>query len=147
MSITCGKCKGTHASVSQVKACYGVKTIPAEAFKPAVLVKTVPESKYALVPEAGKISFFEVKRPSKGKWAGFTFVDRLVGHPGDFVRYPVKGAQKAAVLAQIAANPKGAAFLFSQEFKVCACCGSPLSDPESLATGFGPICVQRFTAA
>lgn len=155
-SITCGKCKSTHNSVDDVRACFkGEPTppaevpIPAEAFQPPSVfaaMSLVPSSKYALEDEQGKVTFYEVKRPTSGKWKGWTFVDRLVGAPGAFTRYSVKGAQKALALAMIGEDPKAAARKFSMTFTVCACCGSPLSDPESLATGFGPICGKRFVA-
>lgn len=147
MSIRCGNCKQTHESVAQVReCCLAAAPAPAEAYQSAVLAtKPVPESKYALDID-GEVEFFEVKRPSKGKWAGWVFVDRLVGHPGDWMRYPVKGAAKSEILRQIGQDPKEAALRYSREFTVCSCCGSPLSDPESRARGFGPDCALRFAA-
>lgn len=149
-NITCGKCKQTHASVVEVKACFGtqapaVAPVPAEAYEPGYKMVTVPDSKYALV-QNGVTKFYEVRSPKKGRWAGFTFVDLLVGAPGSFVKYPVKGALRKSILAALAEDPKAAAVRFSHEFTVCACCGSPLTDPESLAAGLGPVCAGRFAA-
>ncbi len=149
-SITCGKCGSTHGSVYEVRHCYG-KVTPAPSSKPMALVTVptkVPESKYALANLPGHsndLTFFEVQYGKKNtKWDGFQFVNRLVGAPGDFRKFPVKGAAKAIVLSKIADDPKAAAKTFSQEFTVCAACGAPLTDDESRAQGFGPVCITRF---
>lgn len=109
----------------------------------------VPDSRYALdnLPGAGNITtFFEVKTgKANTKWAGFLFVDRLVGGAvGDFVKYPVKGPAKAQVLRLIAADPKAAAKRFADEFSVCARCGRTLTDDTSRAQGLGPECIEKF---
>lgn len=148
---TCGKCKAQGQTVAHIRACYAApagNVLTKEVFMPMALatpaVKVeIPSSKYALPKEDGKIIFYDVRKGTK-KWAGFTFVDRLVGHPGDWMTYPVKGENKIHVLDQIAHDPKAAALLFSRTFVICAACGSPLSDPESLAAGFGPICQMKF---
>jgi hypothetical protein len=107
---------------------------------------TVPESKYALVRPNGELGFCEVKRGRKGtKWESFVFVDILIGAPGDWRRIPAKGEQRKQILALLAKDGyQNAAVRYSREYTVCACCGSPLSDPESLALGLGPICARRF---
>src|SRR4051794_7937643 len=111
IAIRCGKCGHTHDSVAGVKACYGVKT--ALSAKPMALSPKVPASKYALANlpgHANALTFFEVQHGKpRTKWQGFVFVSRLVGHPGSFVKYPVKGDAKALVLAALAADPKAAA--------------------------------------
>lgn len=154
---TCGNCKQEGQTVEHIKGCYAAHrgtTITAEVgpitqqyvesrdFRPMAL--TLPDSKYALLDGQGGITFYEVRTGKKGKWTGFQFLDRLVGHPGDWMRYPVKGAAKAQVLDAISVDPKAAAICFSKHFTVCAVCGSPLSDPESMAAGLGPVCATRF---
>ncbi len=154
---TCGSCKQEGQTVEHIKQCYADKrasvstvelTGPAKQYvesrdyRPMAL--WVPDSKYALVrPSDGLLEFFEVKT-GKGKWAGKQFVERLIGAPGDWRRYPVRGMERQRVMQQIDFDPKAAAIRFSKEFTVCAVCGSPLSDPESLALGLGPICARRF---
>ena len=152
---TCGSCKLEGQTVEHVKICYEQKraTITADVtgfaqtyvqssdFRPMALV--LPDSKYARVGIDGQLRFYEV-RTGKGKWAGFQFLDLLVGAPGEWRKLPIKGEEKKAVLAALGTDPKAAAVLYSKEFTVCAVCGSPLSDPESLATGLGPICARRF---
>lgn len=159
-NIRCGNCKQSHTSVEEVKTCYATKVAipglsvmalkPAD-YKPMATAKStlsVPEAKYALSDLPGSVNsttFFEVKYGKKNsKWSGYAFVSRLVGHPGDFQKFPVKGVARGAILAAIEADPQAAAYLFSKEFKVCARCGSPLSDDESRARGLGPDCMRAF---
>ena len=141
---TCGNCKTEGQTIDHIKACYANKGGVAVMEKPMALeIPTVPESKYALYDGQGKIIFYEVKT-GKGKWSHMQFVDRLVGHPGDWMRYPVKGKAKADVLLGLDMNPKEAAVRFGKHFTICACCGAPLSDPDSIAAGVGPVCATRF---
>lgn len=150
-SIACGNCHNTHASVAEVKACYGnVKGTTATvstmtATKPVV---KVPESYYALENLPGHsnaLTFFQVKNGKQGsKWEGFQFVTRLVGAPGEFREFPVKGDAKAIVLRTIADDPKAAAVRFSTEFTICAACGATLTDDDSRARGLGPVCAAKF---
>jgi hypothetical protein len=142
---TCGNCKQQGQSVEHIRGCYAAKSSSVAVLdRPMALeIPTVPDSKYALYDGQGNITFFEVKT-GKGKWAHMQFVSRLVGHPGDFMRYPVKGEAKGMVLRDIDMNPKAAAVRFGKHFTVCAACGSPLSDPDSIAAGVGPVCATRF---
>lgn len=154
---TCGNCKAENQTVEHVRACYsgkfeqvktmevtgfGKKYAESRDFQPMALNDSVPDSMYAL-KEPNGLYFYRV-RTGKGKWEGFQFVDRLIGHPGDWLKTPVKGANRKAVLNLIGQDPKESALLFSREFTVCAVCNSPLSDPVSMELGFGPICIKRF---
>lgn len=155
---TCGHCKEQNQTIEHIRGCaaqqrvlvqtVGVvgmaqKYVESRDFRPMALSQ-VPDSKYALIrPSDGKIQFFEVTT-GKGKWAGLQFVDRLEGAPGDWQHYPVRGMEKKRVMDELDADALGAAVRFSKHFTVCAVCGSPLSDPESMARGLGPICAKRF---
>lgn len=154
---TCGSCKAEHQPISHIRECYESKRgslatlevsgfaqqyVESRDFKPMAL--DVPDSKYAMNrPHDGVLEFFEV-RTGKGKWAGFQFLDRLIGSPGDWRKAAIKGLEKRTILEQISEDPKAAAVRYSREFTVCAVCSSPLSDPESVASGLGPICARRF---
>lgn len=156
---TCGSCKAQGQTVEHIKSCYANKRsaiatvevtgfakeyIEQKDFRPMALNLDLPASKYALHNDDG-LKFYEVRVGKAGtRWDGFRFVDHLVGHPGDWARYPVKGVARKEVLADIAQHPRESAVLFSAEFTICAVCGSPLSDPESLARGLGPVCAERF---
>lgn len=154
---TCGKCHQTGQSIDHIRACYQTGTttvaevqvshfaqqyIENRDYKPMALNGDVPDSRYALDTPAGP-HFYKVKQ-GKGKWAHVKFVSRLIGHPGDFLETPVRGANKAAVLNLIAQDPQEAAVRFSREFTLCAVCLSPLTDPESRERGLGPVCAGRF---
>lgn len=54
--------------------------------------------------------------------------------------------QRAAVMA-VAADPLGAAVAHGKQTGACACCGRPLSDPESVQRGIGPVCARKFFGA
>jgi hypothetical protein len=162
---TCGHCKAEGQTIEHVRACSATlltklsepivltgvakqyvesKTAPKQSsdYRPMALV--VPDSHYA-VEEDGQLKFFAVKTGKKGgRWEGFQFLTMLVGAPGGFDEYPVKGARKAKLMAEINKDAKAAAIRYSREFTVCAACGSPLTDPESMAIGLGPICASRF---
>lgn len=155
--MRCGHCKSEDVDIQHVKSCATgtVLTKPAEVqgfakqyldsrdFQPMATAKEVlPDSRYALRTDNGLV-FYEV-RTGKGKWAGFQFLDRLIGHPGDWLKTPVKGANKAAVMSLLRQDPLDSALLYSTEFTRCAACDSPLSDPESVERGMGPVCIARF---
>jgi hypothetical protein len=142
---TCGNCKQQGQSIEHIRGCYAAKKSSVAVLdRPMALeTSTVPDSKYAMLDVTGKIVFYEVST-GKGKWSHMQFVSRLVGHPGDFMKYPVKGESKRQVLLAIGADAKSAAVAFGKHFTVCAACGSPLSDPDSIAAGMGPVCATRF---
>lgn len=118
---------------------------------------TIPGAHYALPhPDTGKLGFFEVKRPQSGKWAGYTFVSRLVGAPGDYIRYRLSATQQTALSRLLIADaitsddgrelsgPEAGAYRYAREHRVCAVCHAALTDPESRARGLGPVCASRF---
>jgi len=115
----------------------------------------VPAARYALTAPDGSLSFWQVDRPTKGKWAGYIFVKSLHGSPGDFRQGRVTRGEQTDILRRIAADafrdgdrsltgPEAAAVRFSRHFTVCAACLAPLTDEESRARGLGPICAKRF---
>lgn len=67
-------------------------------------------------------------------------VKRLVGSPGDWARYPVRGPERRRVLDLILSDPYKYQKAFGLHFKVCGRCDSPLTDPRSRAAGYGEIC-------
>ena len=130
---------------------------PAAPAAPAAPVPgaDVPAARYAVPAADGSWEFFQVDRPASGKWAGWTFVKRLTGAPGDFSKSRLSRRDSDAVLARIAGaeyrdgdrvltGPEAAAVAFSREHGVCAACLAPLTDAESIARGLGPVCAGRF---
>lgn len=110
--------------------------------KPDTIGVEVPEGRYALPQVDGTgMTFWQVDRPTKGKWAGYVFVSQLVGSPGDFDQRRTSKDTRESVLRRIAEEgPAVAALRFSRKFTVCSRCMSPLSKVRSRATGFGPTC-------
>jgi hypothetical protein len=171
--IICGRCKERHSTVTQVRACHS-SVLPIDPFdapfdssiggaraigtRPGLTVDPtrVPASNYALENKRGDVEFYRVDVPSKGKWEGFRFVERLYGAPGAWREVKVRGVDGVAVLARILDDtytdetrgelhgPVAAALRFSRTFTRCAACSSPLSDPASIAEGLGPVCAARF---
>lgn len=120
------------------------KVAAAQVGSVANLIQTVPEGRYAIDwPNAEGVTtlqFFHVDKPTEGRWAGFTFVKRRVSDE----TYPVKGHQKALIIAAIAAAPpQQAAIRFGQEIGVCGVCGKTLTNEISRAYGIGPVCRER----
>ena len=104
---------------------------------------SVPASKYAL-QNGSSVDFYQVDQPTSGNGAGRTFVSRLIGAPGNWRKINLYGGESAGILAEIALNPRAAAKLYSVHYTECAKCASPLSDPQSIADGLGPVCVNSF---
>lgn len=139
---TCGNCKTEGQSIEHIRSCHAQsRGSVATAIRKSIT--DIPASFYAL-PHPDGTKFFEVRVGKKGKWEGFRFVDHLIGAPGDWRRIPQRGSGRIAILEYIANDPKEFALRFSREFTICAACGAPLSDPESVARGFGPICAEKF---
>lgn len=126
----------------------------------------IPESHYALETADGHLEFFSVTVGKAGtKWAGYRFVEKLIGAPGSWRRIQYRGAQAAAILAKLLEDsyldpgsavpvegPKAAALRYSRFHTVCAKCNSPLSDDKnrgkdgltSLERGLGPVCATKY---
>jgi len=154
---TCGNCKATGQTIEHIKGCFAQKNVTtaepvvvtgwatkyveSRDFKPMAL--DIPDSRYALIREDGP-AFYELRTGTKGQWKGFQFLERLIGAPGDWKRTPIKGQAKKNILAEIGADPKAAAVAYGTLHNSCAVCHSPLTDPDSLAAGIGPICAKRF---
>lgn len=156
-----------HDTLDQVKACSAVKMMavqapPTPVAAPVITVPpvdpfTIPAGRYA-TDTNGKVDFWQV-RIGKGKWDGYRFVTRLVGHPSDWAKYRVPTSVAKQVLNTLAtgsyldthggvdtllSGPQAAAVRFSRTFTCCAMCLSPLSDPDSIARGLGPDCAKKF---
>lgn len=115
---------------------YGKPSTVAAAFK----MPDVPEGHYAIPSETGNndLDFFRIDKPTEGRWAGRTFVKRIVGGKPDF---GVRGEAAVKVAERIvAAGVKEAALLYGQEIGRCCRCNRHLTDEASRAFGMGPDC-------
>lgn len=102
----------------------------------------VPKGRYAIRGTDGVVRFYQVNRPEHGAHKGRTFVDQLIGAPGDYQHKPLRHVARE-VLAKIAEDPEAASRLYGQEESVCGRCHSPLTDEESRAYGIGPVCRNK----
>lgn len=88
------------------------------------------------------LDFFRVDRPTEGRWAGYTFVKRVIGGRPDVA---VRGAQaRKALDAILSAGTREAAIRYGQEIGRCGVCNRHLTDEESRAFGIGPHCRAAF---
>ena len=88
-------------------------------------------------PDGNHPLLFQVKR---GRLPGKVFVNAITSHGG--VRLDVPTADQYQVLVRIAEDPAEAGRLYGEATEHCSRCGRFLSDPSSLATGFGPDCYE-----
>lgn len=108
-----------------------------EEYVAATSKEEAPAGRYALRGEDGVVKFYRLDKPTKGKWAGWTFLK--VQASDDL--YPVRNkAEKARIIAAIEADVEGAERLYGQELGKCARCGRTLTDETSRAYGIGPDC-------
>lgn len=149
--MKCAKCKAHDVTLEHVRGCFGVGSLKADAQalgpapSPKIDWASLPEGYFALQQgvDENDILFVRSRRAKKdGKWKGFVFFDRLVGAPGAYKRYPIKGAEKAKIAAWIAVPDQAvaAAQLFGQKKSACGRCGAPLTDQLSREIGLGPDC-------
>lgn len=169
--MKCGSCHETEGiTIEHVRGCYAAKQAHAAAeatqatdYQPMALAapaQPVPEGHYALEVSEGVLEFFRVKAGTKNP--NIRFVDKLIGHPGDWAKVPMHWDQQKAALKAIQADhftdrysgedtdgevierelsgPQASAARFGREFKCCSKCQSPLSDPVSRKRAMGPDC-------
>jgi len=104
----------------------------------------IPNGRYAIDID-GKLRFFRVNSPESGKWAGFTFVNEIIG--GGFAEdrgFAIKYGFKATVLSIIGDDPKSAMARYGLNMGKCGVCNRDLTDEESRMIGIGPVCRNKF---
>ena len=158
---------------AQVTEEQGEETPPAAPAEPAVIeaeiiTATVPKSLHAIFTAAlANVRFPRLTFTVGGE----TLIFRLAGdksrNPGsisvtDDGRYPDNrffGAigtdgfwnpssscpdHVAQIVAEVLADPAGQLALYGQTSGYCACCGRQLTDPRSLAVGYGATCAAHW---
>jgi hypothetical protein len=103
----------------------------------------VPAGYYATASRTGNndLDFWRVDRPETGKWAGYTFVKRIIGGH-DPIR--LRGAEAKQALATIAATGiEAAGKAYASAIGNCYACNRELTDEESRRVGLGPVCRNR----
>jgi hypothetical protein len=109
------------------------------------LFDDIPEGRYALEKPNGQgWTFWEVQKPTRGKWRGYTFVKQLIGSPGDYRQQKVGRALGHNVLEEIERlGARVASAAFGQQSETCGVCHSPLTNDESIKYGIGPHCRSK----
>lgn len=142
-SITCGNCKSTHTSVSEVRECYDGGTVSHQTFAAEPRVApgwSAADSGIYQDPDSGRI--FKVyesvqsgrilcknlvvdKLRSKGQFVYMGLASRFVQHGWKMTE---EDARK-----------------FGKVYGICCMCGRTLTDEESIANGIGPVCAGKFS--
>lgn len=102
----------------------------------------VPDGYYAVMAEAGHLSFYRVKA---GRKPGVVFVDLLLGGGtnGSLSAQKVPWKNVPSVLAKIAEDPAEAMAEFGRNVGRCGRCNRGLTDETSRALGIGPECRKK----
>lgn len=139
-SITCGNCKETHESVSQVRACYGGRPTP-------VVVTAVSRDETATLPTVDsepKVTegmyrvgdvVYKVQAAIHG--SGRLYAKRLHGQSFVYEKgaiYRLKPENKMTL-----EDAKEWGLLYG----TCCVCGRTLTDETSIANGIGPVCAGK----
>jgi len=107
------------------------------------LAELVPAGRYAVPSATGNndLDFYLVQKPDKGKWAGRTFVKRILGGHDPL---PMSNSEQFRALRQITeAGVEEAGMRYAVETCCCRDCGRELTDEESRACGRGPTCRSK----
>lgn len=104
--------------------------------------RDIPAGRYALYNSHDrKIHFFQVDQPDEGRWAGYTFLNKLSG-PN---RIAVKDRQQRLwILNAIGRNPLDAMARYGRETNECGKCHTELTDETSRDLGIGPVCIKKY---
>lgn len=146
-SITCGNCKKTHFSVSDVRSCYeggqmssytSVEETPIPT--PTPIGWTMADSGIYQEPSSGRI--FKVYESVKSGriLCKYLVVDK-VRNKGKFV---YMGLASRFVQHEWKMTEEDAR-KFGKVYGICCVCGRTLTDEESVANGIGPICAGKFS--
>lgn len=89
--------------------------------------------------DGSKLHFFQIDKPTEGKWAGWVFIKEQAGDE----TFNVRGPRALEVVETIALDPHAALIRYGREIGVCGRCGRTLTDEDSRAAGIGPVCAAK----
>lgn len=102
----------------------------------------LPAACYAMRKlNTGKVHFFRVSYGNpRGKWAGYTFLEEIIGDN----RIKIRDAKKRnEIINAICFDPMGYLALYGQEIGECGKCGRTLTSEWRLR-GIGPVCYENY---
>jgi hypothetical protein len=103
----------------------------------------IPAGHYAVASLTGNndLDFFRVDRPTEGRWAGRTYVKRVVGGKPDSKVFGKTGEQVLQAIWD--AGIGDSAKLYGTELGQCSRCNRHLTDELSRSLGIGPDCRNK----
>jgi hypothetical protein len=103
----------------------------------------IPEGYYAVASITGNndFDFFRIDRPDKGKWAGYTFVKRVIGGHPDVNVSKVEARKAIAAIRQAGIDESGE--LYGEKMKACYKCNTSLTKHASTVLKVGRTCAGR----
>lgn len=105
--------------------------------------RDLPVSRYAVWHRTEeRWRFFEVTRPDKGKWLGWTFIRELSGEN----RIKIDPKDIPLILGYIEAHTAKAMTDYGKQSNTCSRCHRELTDPVSIKRGIGPDCAELNSA-
>lgn len=113
------------------------------AARPVAPTVTVPEGRYATPSRTGNndLDFWKVEQ-GEGRWAGFTFVRRIIGG-SDGAQRIHRTEQRLALEAIERYGVEAAGMLYAEESSRCRRCGRVLTVDVSRHQGYGPECIKH----
>jgi hypothetical protein len=118
----------------------GLEYGPAKNRETEAPLPDVPSGYYAVDSLTGNndLDFFSIEKKTEGRWAGRTFVNRVIGGRSET---SVRGKTVREALEAIeAAGPAKASARYGQEIGRCGKCNRTLTDELSRSLGIGPVC-------
>lgn len=127
--------------IKQLQSAPAKKSTPVRQPSPPLPDNEIPPGRYALHFEDAEWKFFQIDKPTEGKWNGRTFVRMLIGSPGDYRQQNIYGDLAVNIIRLIEKRtPRLASIDFGLKSGSCGVCHSPLTNEESLKLGIGPKC-------
>ena len=131
-------------SLSRAEASQWITVMKTQPFKRIEL--GVPDGRYAIPVRKNNhgmivYHFYQVKTTKDQRKV--QYILRLFGAPGDFRRDTMTKQDQVNVARVLREDPMMYSVMFGKQVGSCGVCGSPLTDPQSIALGIGPICLQK----
>jgi hypothetical protein len=106
---------------------------------------SIPDGRYA-VRNASKVWVFfrVVTKEDRVNGLQYRVVQKVLGSPGEFRYVRVTAEEWNLAVNEIVKDPGLCSQLFGLKVGACGVCGSPLTDPESIRMGIGPICARKY---
>lgn len=98
----------------------------------------IAQGYYAVVDPVDQVlKFYQVRRPTQGKWAGYVFISQVTGDNKLPMRHRL---ERERIFTEIQKDMMGASKRFGKEIGQCGHCRKQLTDVESREFGIGPVC-------